>query len=292
METLRTAMQKDGPTPGYIHIVVARRIGPPTPSPSTPNMLNTSQSPDVVMMAERIRNSVSPERPLVNNNSNNQTVLLENDLSKQENNIDTVDHPSQQNNRYSSKNQQTQSNNSVNKNSALNPASQPIYSDVVRLRNPVLDRLTGVSPVGQGGLRNDSYSRAVHDSFNDSQQGAPLEDSHISSSSSASSPEKHPTPRPSSCSPLVITTTAPTPGHSTSSNPKGVAPLASPTIRSSQNDSVMIDDHHFPLVHRVCIPEVHSSASPLPVFQTSCLGFLCRISLSFQLQGKYDELLL
>ena len=35
MEMLRRAMQLDGPIPGHIHLVVARKIGAPSPSPFT-----------------------------------------------------------------------------------------------------------------------------------------------------------------------------------------------------------------------------------------------------------------
>jgi hypothetical protein len=33
METLRKAMQKEGAIPGHIHLVIARKIGAPSPSP-------------------------------------------------------------------------------------------------------------------------------------------------------------------------------------------------------------------------------------------------------------------
>ena len=125
METLRKAMQTDGPIPGRIHLVVARKIGAPSPSPfeqSAVSIFSQSESSEQTQKTEsddlhEIFNGAE------NNKENSPDILSSGGVNSADfNDIDS---------------------------------NTPVKS--------LLDRLKAGN-----GLRNESYTRATHDSFNDS----------------------------------------------------------------------------------------------------------------------------
>lgn len=112
METLRKAMQKEGDIPGHIHLVIARRIGAPSPSPFQENSMEFS-------LLNQTKSSDFSE------SSDSREVISPPDLTQ---NFPVKDYK------------------------------------VDSSRNFLIERLMG----GSNGLRNESYTRATHDSFNDS----------------------------------------------------------------------------------------------------------------------------
>ena len=117
METLRKAMQKEGAIPGHIHLVIARKIGAPSPSPfqesSTDYFLYNHNKSSDYSESNDSKEVVSPVPPDV-----------------------------------------TQNNHSV---------EMKDYG-IDKSRNFLIERLMKSG----NGLRNESYTHATHDSFNDS----------------------------------------------------------------------------------------------------------------------------
>ncbi|XP_065930010.1 partitioning defective 3 homolog isoform X5 [Magallana gigas] len=113
MEMLRRAMQLDGPIPGHIHLVVARKIGAPSPSPFT-----QEASPDAFVFGA------------------NNRMVRETDHAKH----------------------------SLMKDADMVESPRLDYMDggSGKARNFLIDRLTN------GGLRNESYTKATRDELDDS----------------------------------------------------------------------------------------------------------------------------
>lgn len=113
MEMLRRAMQLDGPIPGHIHLVVARKIGAPSPSPFT-----QEASPDAFVFGA------------------NNRMVCETDHAKH----------------------------SLMKDADMVESPRLDYMDggSGKARNFLIDRLTN------GGLRNESYTKATRDELDDS----------------------------------------------------------------------------------------------------------------------------
>ncbi|XP_062570152.1 partitioning defective 3 homolog isoform X4 [Saccostrea cucullata] len=123
MEMLRKAMQMEGPIPGYIHLVVARKIGAPSPSPFT-----QEASHDAFVFG-------------ANNKMVRETDHVEN-LRTKENLIDSYRQTSD---------------------TPLEPHRGLDYLDGgSKARNFLIERLTN------GGLRNESYTKATRDEMDDS----------------------------------------------------------------------------------------------------------------------------
>ncbi|KAK3108784.1 hypothetical protein FSP39_015692 [Pinctada imbricata] len=142
METLRKAMQTDGPIPGYIHLVIARKIGAPSPSPFQQGETTGDQ----------FTFSANGDSKFLNDSDGKELFLGAEHLSAS----------------YNSKN----SSNNRDEGEKSEPAPPPRGqlhkhfedTDGGKARMFLIDRLTGDS----GALRNESYTRATHESFNDS----------------------------------------------------------------------------------------------------------------------------
>ncbi|XP_064613950.1 partitioning defective 3 homolog isoform X2 [Liolophura sinensis] len=139
METLRKAMQSEGITPGFINIKVARKIGAPSPSPfgeeerelKIRSVSETSESSNVSrveMEAGHDESSDSFEVSSLNDSQNHSSLHYNNKAHQDLNSSQNV---------------------------YINNNNKPL--------NPMLDRLRN-----NGGNRNESYNRAVHESMNDS----------------------------------------------------------------------------------------------------------------------------
>lgn len=132
MDHLRTAMQKDTPKPGYIHLVIGRRKGQTSEPSSAPAGSRET----------RISNSEPIEREDIETEDNLPTVNANNNTIKD----DTLEVPGK----------------------GSSPAAErPKTLGISKARNPVLDRLTGMN-----NIRNESYQRATHDSLNESTDSA------------------------------------------------------------------------------------------------------------------------
>lgn len=132
METLRKAMQFDGPIPGCIHLVIARKIGAPSPSPfEQSTFFNQNDSSEAI-----------PKSESELNDSNEIIVGAVSD--KKVTNINTVE---------KSPDILPKGDNSADFDDL--DSNTPVKS--------ILDQLKAGN-----GLRNESYTRATHDSFNDS----------------------------------------------------------------------------------------------------------------------------
>ncbi|XP_078322047.1 partitioning defective 3 homolog isoform X2 [Crassostrea virginica] len=112
MEMLRRAMQLDGPIPGHIHLVVARKIGAPSPSPFT-----QEASPEAFVFGANNR--------MVRETDHREQTLANKDRGEPQRGLDFLDGGS-------------------------------------KARNFLIDRLTN------GGLRNESYTKATRDELDDS----------------------------------------------------------------------------------------------------------------------------
>ena len=136
MENLRTAMQKDSAKPGHIHIVVGRR-----PSPAVSLYPSSSEGKEV-----RVSQSEDPR-----------------DIWAQDDNTET---------QLGGKMKAVEPS-VIQQPKPLSPQAmdRPVtLGDMNKVRNPVLDRLTGNNLANN--IRNESYVRATHDSLNESTDSA------------------------------------------------------------------------------------------------------------------------
>ncbi|XP_033762101.1 partitioning defective 3 homolog isoform X3 [Pecten maximus] len=138
METLRNSMQKDGPLLGYIHLVIARRIGAPSPSPYQ------EFSTDYMLFDEQRTSGDDSQENRVEMESERTSGAKGSNSKESNNNIkDYIDGAK-----------------------ARNSALERLMSGGNSLRNDSYTRATHDQDVEGVGLRNESYTRATNDSAN------------------------------------------------------------------------------------------------------------------------------
>ncbi|XP_021343149.1 partitioning defective 3 homolog isoform X3 [Mizuhopecten yessoensis] len=138
METLRNSMQKDGPLLGYIHLVIARRIGAPSPSPYQ------EYSTDYMLFDEQRTSGDDSQESKVETESDRTSGAKGSNSKESNNNIkDYIDGAK-----------------------ARNSALERLMSGGNGLRNDSYTRATSEQDVEGVGLRNESYTRATNDSAN------------------------------------------------------------------------------------------------------------------------------
>ncbi|KAK3864199.1 hypothetical protein Pcinc_030096 [Petrolisthes cinctipes] len=146
MKTLRTAMHQEGPIPGMISLTVARRIDQGRPERSSPSSAN--------------RSGRESANSLLTNSSGTETL----GGAKSAPTTPTPDHNSGMSGQYPDTATVIFN---VNKHEDRYDADRGelIEGDQFDVRNPVIQRLTS----NNGALRNESYYKATHDTWNASQ---------------------------------------------------------------------------------------------------------------------------
>ncbi|XP_060064667.1 partitioning defective 3 homolog [Ylistrum balloti] len=138
MVTLRNSMQKDGPLLGHIHLVIARRIGAPSPSPYQ------EYSTDYMLFDEQRTSGDDSQENRVDIESERTSGAKGGNSKESNNNIkDYIDGAK-----------------------AQNSALERLMSGGNGLRNDSYTRATSDQDVEGVGLRNESYTRATNDSAN------------------------------------------------------------------------------------------------------------------------------
>ncbi|KAK8405633.1 hypothetical protein O3P69_001861 [Scylla paramamosain] len=140
MKTLRTAMHQEGPTPGMISLTVARRIDH-SKERSSPSSAN--------------RSGRESANSLLTNSSGTETL----GGAKSAPTTPTPDHLG------STDASDATTTFHSNKNDDRLPTEREFVNDTFDVRNPVIQRLTN----NNGALRNESYYKATHDTWNTSQ---------------------------------------------------------------------------------------------------------------------------
>ncbi|XP_045138577.1 partitioning defective 3 homolog isoform X15 [Portunus trituberculatus] len=140
MKTLRTAMHQEGPTPGMISLTVARRIDH-SKERSSPSSAN--------------RSGRESANSLLTNSSGTETL----GGAKSAPTTPTPDHLG------STDASDATTTFHSNKNDDRVPTEREFVNDTFDVRNPVIQRLTN----NNGALRNESYYKATHDTWNTSQ---------------------------------------------------------------------------------------------------------------------------
>ena len=142
-------MQADGPIPGHIHLVIARKIGAPSPSP-----FQQGDNSNTDMFSFN-----SGDSSLQNENDNKEIFFGGDELRTSHNSFDTKNSP------LGERTIEPVPPPRINRHKAMDG-----LDGGGKARNFLIDRLTGDSA-----LRNESYTRATHESFNDSAM-SPVED--------------------------------------------------------------------------------------------------------------------
>lgn len=140
METLRNSMQKDGPMSGYIHLVIARRIGAPSPSPYQ------EYSTDYMLFDEQRTSGESGQENRLESESERTSGAKGGNSNSKESNNNFKEY--------------------IDGAKAQNSALERLMSGGNGLRNESYTRATHELDDADVGLRNESYMRATNDSAN------------------------------------------------------------------------------------------------------------------------------
>lgn len=150
MDQLRRAMQIDGPMCGFILLTVARKIGAPSPFQSSENSLDTTDGSQFEVLNHGI--TIYGEKSHSRSSSGDNGIFTRGDNSGQ-----------------------TRGDKSVRTRSDAGWNEQPNGVNRTKPSNLAVDRL--ITGDGGNGLRNESYNRATHESFEVTPESSPAKPS-------------------------------------------------------------------------------------------------------------------
>ncbi|XP_046564857.1 LOW QUALITY PROTEIN: partitioning defective 3 homolog [Haliotis rubra] len=152
MDQLRRAMQVDGPMCGFILLTVARKIGAPSPFLSSENSLDTTDGSQFEVLNHGV--TIYGEKNHSRSSSGDNTLFLRGENSGQ-----------------------TRGDNSARTRADVSGNGQPNGVSRTMPSSLAVDRL--MTGDGGNGLRNESYNRATHESFEMTPESSPTKPSQL-----------------------------------------------------------------------------------------------------------------